>query len=85
MRVNQYIVRYKTFENSIQFPTKVNSFIIAHFASAIQEWAKRKQYRPLTIDFAGVQKPYSNGIRNGNMEPLIQQLLDKAISQRLSQ
>ncbi len=64
MMVNkQYLVRYKGYENIIQLPSKINSFIITHFASAINEWEKRKRYeRPLIIDFSAVRFPYSNGM-----------------------
>ncbi len=62
MAVIQHIVRYKKFENSIILPIKINSFIVTHFASAINEFLYWRQYRPLLIDFIGVQKPYSNGM-----------------------
>lgn len=59
---NQHIVPYRKFENSIVMPMKINSFIVTHFASAINEYLHWRQYRPLLIDFIGVQKPYSNGM-----------------------
>lgn len=56
------IVRYRGYENQIQLPEKINSFILTHFASAINEWAKRRRYDPLIIDFSAVRQPYSNGM-----------------------
>ena len=56
------IVRYRGYENQIQFPRKINSFIITHFASAINEWANRRRYDPLFLDFSDVTNPYSNGM-----------------------
>ncbi len=56
------IVRYIGFDNRILLPQKVNSFIINHFASAINEWKSRNKYSPLTIDFSDTRQPYSNGM-----------------------
>lgn len=62
MPVNKPLVRYISYHNVIKFPLKISSFIIADFASAINEWLKKRRYEPITLDFSGVQNCYSNGM-----------------------
>ncbi len=57
-----HLVRYFRWTNTIKFPTKIGSSIIADFASAIHEWNKKRPYDLLTLDFQGVTNPYSNGM-----------------------
>ena len=56
------IVRYNSYKNLVTMPSKINSFILADFSSAMNEWQKRRPYDLLTIDFSTVNKPYSNGM-----------------------
>jgi hypothetical protein len=56
------VVRYDPLGNTISFPAKINSFVVPHFASAINLWKSKKRYTPLFIDFSGVSSPYSNGM-----------------------
>ena len=63
MTDDQYIVRYYGFDGRILLPSKINSFIIIHFASAVNVWRKRNRFQQrLIIDFSGVRFPYSNGM-----------------------
>lgn len=58
-----HIVKFSLNENRIQLPLIVGTPIITQFASTLNFWkSKRQYYRPLTIDFSAVQKPYSNGM-----------------------
>ena len=59
---NGKVVKYNSWDNTIKFPSKLGSFIIADFSAAIAEWQKRRPYDLLTLDFTAVTLPYSNGM-----------------------
>ena len=59
---NKRVVKYVSFDNTIRFPSKINSFIIADFASSISEFQKRRPNDLLTLNFSAVMNAYSNGM-----------------------
>ncbi len=62
MAIKEIVVRYEQFENTLKLPTKINSFVIPHFSSAINLWKSKRRYYPVLIDFSGVAYPYANGM-----------------------
>ena len=62
--MNDYkpIVRYNSYVNQINFPSKIGSYVIADFAAAIHLWLKKRPFDLLTLDFSSVKYPYSNGM-----------------------
>lgn len=56
------LVKFNSYENKIQFSNRVSSYVIPHFASAVNVWKSRRRYSPLFIDFSPVTHPYSNGM-----------------------
>lgn len=60
--ISNRVVRYTSWTNTIKFPLKIGSYVIADFASAINEWLKKRPYELLILDFQGVMQPYSNGM-----------------------
>ena len=59
---NKKVVKYDSWANTIKFPTKIGCYIIADFTSALFEWAKKRPYDLLTLDFTSTEQPYSNGM-----------------------
>ena len=65
------VVKYGSFENTIRFPSKIGSFIIADFTSAIGEFIKKRPNDLLTLNFSAVKNGYANG-----MLPIIATVFD---------
>ena len=62
MPVNELLVKYDSYKNSIIFPKRIAAGILPAFAGAIKTWHNRGHISPLTLDFTKVEKAFANGM-----------------------